>query len=84
VMLNEKMTSAERATLIGLAQVTQRTEESAQLRYLKGAEVIDVLSKGAHSYKEVVVMDEKANSSGEIKKLDRERRTVYHRNACVS
>src|SRR5882724_2892419 len=84
VMLNEKMTSAERASLIGLAQVTQRTDESAQLRYLKGAEVIDVLSKGAHSYKEVVVMDEKANSSGEIKKLDRERRTVYHRNACVS
>src|SRR5712664_2965425 len=82
VMLNEKMTSAERATLIGLAQVTQRTEESAQLRYLNREEVTDVLSKGAHGYKEVVVMEEK--SSGEIKKLDRERKTVYHRNACVS
>jgi rhamnose utilization protein RhaD (predicted bifunctional aldolase and dehydrogenase) len=48
VMLNEKMTSTERATLIGLAQVTQRTDESARLRYLKGAEVADVLRKGAH------------------------------------
>ena len=31
VILNEKMTSAERATLIGLVEVTQRTEEFAQL-----------------------------------------------------
>lgn len=51
VMLNEKMTSAERATLIGLVQVTQRTEESARLRYLQGAEVTDLLSKGAHGCK---------------------------------
>lgn len=48
VMLSEKMTRAEHATLIGLVQVTQRTEESVRLRYLKGAEVIDLLSKGAH------------------------------------
>ncbi len=73
VMLNENMTSAERATLIGLVQVTQRTEESARLRYLKGAEVADVLSNGVHGYKEVVVMGEKANSPGEIKKLDEKR-----------
>jgi len=31
VMLNEKMTSAERATLIGLVQVTLRTDESARV-----------------------------------------------------
>jgi hypothetical protein len=67
------MTSAERATLIGLAQVTQRTEESARLRYLKSAEVADVLSNGVHGYKEVVVMGEEANSPGETKKLDEER-----------
>jgi rhamnose utilization protein RhaD (predicted bifunctional aldolase and dehydrogenase) len=48
VMLNAKMTGAERATLIGLVQVTQRTEQSAQLRYLKSAEISNVLSKGAH------------------------------------
>jgi len=61
-MLNEKMTSAERATLIGLVQVTQRTEKSARLRYLGRAEISDVLSKGAHGCKEVVVMEEKTNS----------------------
>jgi hypothetical protein len=47
VMLNEKMTSAQRATLIGLMQVTQRTEESARLRYLNEAEVENVLSMDA-------------------------------------
>ena len=84
VMLNEKMSSAERATLIGLVQVTQRTEEAARLRYLNGEEVTDVLSKGAHGYKEVVVMEEKANSPAEIKKLDGAREVVDNRNACVS
>ena len=84
VMLNEKMTSAERATLVGLAQVTQRTEESAQLHYLNEEEVTDVLSNGAHGYKEVGVTEEKANSPGEIKKFDGERKTIYHGNACVS
>jgi rhamnose utilization protein RhaD (predicted bifunctional aldolase and dehydrogenase) len=54
VMLNEKMSTAARATLIGLAQVTQRTEESAPLRYLKEAEVSDVLYKGAHGCEELI------------------------------
>jgi ribulose-5-phosphate 4-epimerase/fuculose-1-phosphate aldolase len=62
VMLSEKMTRAERATLVGLVQVTLRTEESARLRYLKDVEVTELLSKGAHGHKEVVVMEEKANS----------------------
>jgi len=78
------MTSAERATLIGLAQVTQRTEESARLRYLNGAEVTDVLSKGAHGCNEPAVMGEKANSRADIKELDEERRSGYNRNECVS
>ncbi len=84
VMINDKMTSAERATLIGLVQVTQRTEESARLRYLNGEEVADVLSKSAHGHKEVVVMEEKANSPAEIKKLDGERKNVDNRNTRVS
>jgi len=71
VMLNEKMTSAERATLIGLAQVTLRTDESARLRYLKGTEVTDALSKGAHGCKEVT--EEKANSLADVTELDEER-----------
>jgi rhamnose utilization protein RhaD (predicted bifunctional aldolase and dehydrogenase) len=48
VMLNKDMTSAERATLIGLARVTQRIEESTRLRYLKAREVADVLGNGTH------------------------------------
>jgi rhamnose utilization protein RhaD (predicted bifunctional aldolase and dehydrogenase) len=71
VMLNEKMTNAERATLIGLVQVTLRTDESAQLRYLKGAEVTDTLSKGAHGRNEV--LEEKANSPAGVKESDEER-----------
>ena len=84
LMLNEKMTSAERATLIGLAQVTLRTEGSARLRYLKGTEVETVLSMGAHGCKEVVVIEEKANSAAEVEKVNEECRIVYNRNTCVS
>jgi len=83
VMLNKSMTRAERATLIGLAQVTQRTEESTRLRYLKAREVTDVLSKGTHGYKELVGMLEKANSSAETKKMY-ERKFVHNRNTCFS
>jgi rhamnose utilization protein RhaD (predicted bifunctional aldolase and dehydrogenase) len=54
VMLNEKMSDAERATLIALAEVAQRTPESTQLRYLEDSEVEDVLGGGADSYKEMV------------------------------
>ena len=52
VMLNEKLSDAQRATLIGLSQVTQRTEESARLHYLNKAEVENVLSLDAHGYKD--------------------------------
>jgi len=69
VMLNEKMTSAERATLMGLVHVTLRTEESARLRYLKEAEVMGVLNQGAHGYKEVLVT-EGAKSPSEIRQFD--------------
>jgi ribulose-5-phosphate 4-epimerase/fuculose-1-phosphate aldolase len=68
VLLNEKMTSAERATLIGFVQVTLRTDESARLRYLKGTEVTDALSKGAHGCK--AVTGEEANSPANVKELD--------------
>jgi rhamnose utilization protein RhaD (predicted bifunctional aldolase and dehydrogenase) len=61
VLLHERMSSAERATLIGLAQVTQRTEEYAQLRYLNWEEVAQVLSEGVGGYKD---MTEEANADG--------------------
>jgi rhamnose utilization protein RhaD (predicted bifunctional aldolase and dehydrogenase) len=84
VMLREKMTAAERATLIGLAQVTLRTEESARLRYLNGAEVSEVLSKGAHGCEEVNAMHEHPNIPVETKKLNVQRKAICDRNACAS
>ena len=84
VMLNKRISSAERATLIGIAQVTQRTEESARLRYLKDAEVTDVLSKRAHGPRDVIMMQEKPSSSAEIKRLDEEGKIVCNRNSYVS
>jgi len=74
VILNEKITGAEHATLIGLAQVTLRTEEFARLRYLKRAEAMDVLNKGAYSYKKGVVLEQQPNAHAK----------VDNRNACVS
>jgi rhamnose utilization protein RhaD (predicted bifunctional aldolase and dehydrogenase) len=79
VMLNVNMTRVERATLIGLAQVTLRSEESARLRYLKEADVVGVLSQGAHGYKEVLVTEE-TNSPSEITKIDWQRKMIYKRN----
>jgi len=79
VMLNEKMTSAERATLIGLVHVMLRTEESARLRYLKEAELMGVLSQDAQGYKEVLVTEE-INSRSEIKQFDWQPKTISKRN----
>ena len=76
VMLNEKMTSAERATLMGLVQVTLRTEESARLRYLKDAEVMGVLSQGTHVYKEVLVTED---SPSEITNTNWQRKMISKR-----
>ena len=84
VMLHEKMTRAGRATLIGLAEVTQRTEESAQLRYLSREELGKVLNEGANWYKDEDAMEQKVNSSAEIRKSDEIRNTVYNRNTCFS
>lgn len=84
VILNEKMTSAERATLIGLMQVAQRTEESARLRYLKSAEVAKVLRERAYGCKGVVAMGVEENSPGEIERLDERRDGVCNRNAHFS
>lgn len=52
VLLNRNLTMAERTTLLALVQVTQRTEESAKLRYLERHEVAGVLNMAAHSYKD--------------------------------
>jgi rhamnose utilization protein RhaD (predicted bifunctional aldolase and dehydrogenase) len=48
VMVRQEMTGAERATLIGLVQVTQRTKQQAQLRYLEAPEVANILASGSY------------------------------------
>lgn len=55
MMLNERITTAQRATLLGLVEVIQRTEESARVRYLNRMEVEKVLNYGAHGYKDEVI-----------------------------
>ena len=62
VMVNENMTNTELASLIGLMQIIQRTEESTPIRYLTAAEVRSVLSDRAHSYKTVAMRYEKVSN----------------------
>jgi rhamnose utilization protein RhaD (predicted bifunctional aldolase and dehydrogenase) len=50
VLLNRKISSAEHATLIGLAQVVRRVDESAPLRFLTTAEVAGVLGGGTYNH----------------------------------
>ncbi|HXM09221.1 MAG TPA: class II aldolase/adducin family protein [Terriglobales bacterium] len=51
VVVNEKINSAEYATLIGLMQIVQRVEESAPLRYLTVKEVASILGDGTNRYR---------------------------------
>jgi hypothetical protein len=51
VVVNEKINSAEYATLIGLMQIVQRVEESAPLRYLTMKEVASILGDGTNRYR---------------------------------
>ena len=84
VMLNEKMTSAERATLIGLMEVVRRTEESAQLRYLTREEVEKVINEGGRGYRDEAETEERTNSATSIETFDQEREAQYNRNTCFS
>lgn len=52
-MFHEKITAAERATLMALLQVTLRTERSTRLRFLNPLEVSHVLSDSGYSYRSV-------------------------------
>ena len=83
-MLNENMTSAERATLIGLMEVVRRTEESARLRYLTREEVEKVVNEGGRGYRDEAEIEERANSATAIEIFDQEREAQYNRNTCFS
>jgi rhamnose utilization protein RhaD (predicted bifunctional aldolase and dehydrogenase) len=84
VMLNEKMTSAERATLIGLMEVVRRTDESAQLRYLTREEVEKVVNEGGRGYRDEAETQHWANSATEPRDIRQEREAEYNRNTCFS
>lgn len=51
VLASEHMTRAERETLIGLANVVQRIDASAPLRYLTTSEVRDVVNGESEAYR---------------------------------
>jgi rhamnose utilization protein RhaD (predicted bifunctional aldolase and dehydrogenase) len=72
VMINERMTPAERATLHALVEVTLRTPESAPLRYLNGTEVAEVLSQGAHGGNEQPTIAGKTSLRSAGRKLAQE------------
>jgi ribulose-5-phosphate 4-epimerase/fuculose-1-phosphate aldolase len=52
VVVNEKINSAEYATLIGLMQIVQRVEEFAPLRYLTVTEIASILADGTNRYRQ--------------------------------
>jgi rhamnose utilization protein RhaD (predicted bifunctional aldolase and dehydrogenase) len=74
VMLNENMTCAERANLIGLVEVIRRTRESARLRYLTREEVEKVLNEGGRGYR-----DEAEAEATAMEIFDEEHEAEYHR-----
>jgi rhamnose utilization protein RhaD (predicted bifunctional aldolase and dehydrogenase) len=84
VMLNEKMTSAERATLIGLMEVVRRTAESAQLRYLTREEVEKVVNEVGRGYRDEAETQRRANSATAVGNIRQEREAEYNRNTCFS
>lgn len=79
VMLNEKMTNAERATLIGLMEVVRRTEESAPLRYLSREEVEKVLNEGGRGYRDEAETEDRARWSSKITRRSRQQGSTYDR-----
>ena len=84
VMVHAKMTSAERATLRGLAEVTLRTPEAARLRYLNAAEITDVLNVGVHGAKKVIAMQGNIVVPAALAKLEQERKILYSLTACAA
>jgi len=84
VMLNEKMTRAARATLIGLMEVVRRTAESAQLRYLTREEVAKVVNEGGRGYRDEAETEHRANSTTAVGDIRQQREAEYNRNTCFS
>jgi rhamnose utilization protein RhaD (predicted bifunctional aldolase and dehydrogenase) len=54
VLVNDRMTGPASATLTGLAQVLQRIDDSAPIRYLDEPEVESIMSADTYRYRELV------------------------------
>lgn len=59
-LVNENVSTVERATLIGLAEVTQRIPHSAPIAYLSEREVSEVLNQNTYRTREPVAVEEEA------------------------
>jgi hypothetical protein len=62
VLINAEITRAEYAMLRSLAQVIQRLDASAPIRYLTEAEVGNVMKFGAGSYRELAEANQSMSS----------------------
>lgn len=60
VVVNDSMTGPASATLTGLAQVLQRIDDSAPIRYLDEREVESVMSADTYRYRELVETNSEA------------------------
>lgn len=79
VMINENITSAERANLIGLVEVMRRTKESSRLHYLTRGEVEKLLNEGGRGYRNEAETAERTHSATAGETFDWEREAEYNR-----
>jgi ribulose-5-phosphate 4-epimerase/fuculose-1-phosphate aldolase len=63
VLFNRTASTAQRVTLASLAQVTQRTEPHAPIRYLSHGEVAQILNQNVHTYTAEITPREKKRKS---------------------
>lgn len=63
VVVSDRITGPASATLTGLAQVLQRIDDSATIRYLDEPEVESVMSADTYRYRELVETNSGAGRS---------------------
>jgi hypothetical protein len=63
VFVNDEMTVTAIATLTGLAQILQRIDDCASIRYLEKPEVENVMSVDTYRYRELVETNSAAFAS---------------------
>ncbi len=84
VLLHEKITGAQRATLLGLVEVIRRTDTSMRLRYLTREEVEKVLNEGGRGYRDEAETEESSNPCEALEAFDQKPEAEYNRDTCYS